>query len=76
MAKKRHYEQELQTRDSAMLSADMSAPANMPQDVKYHAWPKDAGYATSSYNDTISGVDAQGRADSAGAKRHKGGFKY
>ena len=76
MAKKRHYEQELQARDSSMLSADMSAPANMPQDVKYHAWPKSAGYATSSYNDTISGIDAQEREDASGAKRRKGGFKY
>lgn len=76
MAKKRHYEQELEARDSRMLSADMSACANMPQDVKYHAWPKDAGYQSSSYNDTISGIDAQERADVSGAKRHKGGFKY
>lgn len=77
MAKKRHYEQALEARDSQMLSADMSACANMPQQVKYHAWPKSGEYAHSSYNDTISGIDKQMRSDSAGAnKQVDKGYKY
>ncbi len=86
MAKKRFYDGDYsgnlntarrqEAKDFSMISEDKSACANLPQSVVYRPWPASGSYADSSYNDTISGVDAQERADSAGAKRHKGGFKY
>lgn len=76
MAKKRHYEQDLQARDSKMLSSDYSAVANLPQSVMYHAWPKASGYADYSMNDDIGGIDKQMKEDVAGMKRSKGGLKY
>lgn len=77
MAKRRHYEQALEARDSSMLSADMSAPANLPQDVKYHAWPKSGTYMPDeNLNDSISGIDKQMNDDVSGARRHKGGNKW
>lgn len=86
MAKKRFYDgdyagplnvaRKQEHDDFKMLSEDFSAPANLPQQVVYKPWPKGGGYADSSYNDTISGIDQQERDDANGAKRHKGGFKY
>jgi len=76
MAKKRHYEQALEARDSHMLSADMSACANMPQTVKYHAWPTSGAMMDYSLNDDIGGIDAQMRSDVSGAKRQKSKNKY
>lgn len=86
MAKKRFYDGDYagplnvarrQERDDfSMISEDKSACANLPQREVYREWPKGGAYADSSYNDTISGINAQEREDSAGAKRHKGGFKY
>lgn len=79
MAKKRFYEASqrgMEARDSRMLSEDKSAVANMPQDVKYHAWPKGAGYADYTLDDTISGIDKQMGDDVSGMKRHKSKSKY
>lgn len=76
MAKKRHYEQALEARDSQMISADMNACANLPKDVKYHAWPSSGEMMSYSLNDTISGIDGQTRADISGAKRHRSKSKY
>ena len=41
-------------RDFSMISEDKSACANLPQDVKYHAWPKTGHYADYDLDDTIS----------------------
>lgn len=86
MAKKRFYDGDYsgplnvarrqEAEDFSMISEDKSAVANLPQQVMYKPWPKSGGYADSDYNDTISGINEQERSDSAGAKRHKGGFKY
>ena len=79
MAKKRFYsksEMTMERQDSSMLSADNSAVANMPQQVKYHAWPKGAGYASYNLDDTISGIDKQTSADESGMKRHRSKSKY
>ena len=62
--------------DSMMLREDRSAPANLPQDVKYHAWPKNRRYANYYLDDTIRGVDNQIREDEDGAARHRGGNKW
>jgi len=77
MAKRYHAsERKEERKDSGMLSEDHLAPANMPQDVKYHAWPKAGSYADYDINDSISGVNRQMDEDGAGMKRHKGGNKW
>lgn len=70
---KRFYEpssKSLESRDSGMLGYDRSAVANMPQDVKYYAWPKPGYYLDGKLDDTIRGIDKQIGEDDSGAKRH------
>jgi hypothetical protein len=62
--------------DFEMIREDKSACANLPQDVKYHAWPKAGHYAEYDLDDTIRGVDKQMDEDGAGMKRHKSTKKY
>lgn len=62
--------------DSGMLYDDKSAVANMPQNVKYHAWPKAEDYRNYDLNDTISGIDVQMKDDSKKGKRGKYPQKY
>lgn len=80
MAKKSRFyaksEASMESRDSKMLSNDYSAVANMPQGIKYHAWPKGAPYASYSLDDTITGIDSQMSADVAGMNRHRAKSKY
>jgi len=63
-------------KDFEMISEDHSAPANMPQEVKYHAWPKAGHYAEYSLDDTIRGIDKQMDEDGSAMKRHKSTKKY
>lgn len=63
-------------RDFAMLSEDHSACANLPQQVKYHEWPKAPHYSDYNLNDSISGIDKQIREDEAQARRHMQPGKY
>lgn len=71
MANKRYYEEKKQERkDGGMLNYDMSAVANMPQQVKYHAWPSANNYMSSNFDDTITGINKQIGEDEAGAKRY------
>jgi hypothetical protein len=63
-------------RDSEMLNSDFSACANLPQDVKYHPWPKAGHYADYSLNDDIGGIDKQMNEDGVAMKKHKGGNKW
>lgn len=84
MAKKRFHsgasalnvERRAEARDFSMISEDKSACANLPQDVKYHAWPKAGHYAEYSLDDTIRGIDKQMNEDGAGMRRHKSRSKY
>lgn len=62
--------------DFSMISEDHSAPANMPQQVKYHAWPKVGHYADYDLDDTIRGIDRQMNEDGAQMRRRKGGNKW
>jgi len=86
MAKKRFYDGDYsgplnvarreEAKDFSMISEDRSAVANLPQEVKYHAWPKAGRYATYDYEDTIKGIDEQISSDDKGLARQKHGFKY
>lgn len=58
-----------EAQDFSMLKEDYSAIANMPQDVKYHAWPKADDYRDYRLDDTIRGIDNQMRQDSKLGKR-------
>jgi hypothetical protein len=50
--------------DGRMISEDHSAIANLPQDVKYHEWPKAGGYTPEGIDDTIKGINRQLDSDS------------
>jgi hypothetical protein len=63
-------------RDAGMINEDHSATANLPQEVKYHAWPKEENYATYGLDDTIRGIDKQEREDVGQMKRHMQKGKY
>lgn len=64
-------------KDYGMISEDHNATANLPQDVKYHAWPKGAGYIDDKYlDDTIRGIDRQMDEDEDIAERHLNPGKY
>lgn len=66
----------MEQQDGAMLNEDRSAIANLPQDVKYHAWPKAPAYANYNLNDNISGVDKQMDEDGMGMRKHIQPGKY
>lgn len=65
-----------QMEDEKILHEDHSAIANLPQDVKYHAWPKDNYYRRYDLDDTIEGVDHQMKEDSRLGKRNKNPEMY
>jgi len=77
---KRHYSSDprrvQEARDSGMLSSDYSATANMPQQVKYHAWPKADSYHDYGLNDTIRGIDSQMSQDNKKMEKHLQPGKY
>lgn len=66
----------IERQDGAMLNEDHSATANLPQEVKYHAWPKERLYADYKLDDTIRGIDSQQSADGSGMRKHKSTKKY
>lgn len=78
-AKKRHYSSDRSQamRDSGMLREDKSQVANMPQDVKYHAWGKPRyGSIDAELNDTISGINEQMGRDESQARKNMVPHKY
>ncbi len=81
MAKKRFHSAEgarrsSEMRDSGMLHDNKSAVANMPQDVKYHAWPSAHVGLDSRIDDTISGINDQMRSDESKARSILNPKKY
>ncbi len=62
--------------DGSMIYEDRSAIANLPQDVKYHAYPKTGFYLGEYLNDTISGIDHQENKDGMYARKNKQPEKY
>lgn len=69
MARKKHHDK--MARSSAgMISEDKGAIANMPQAVKYVAYPKYRVGMDEGIDDTISKIDRQMDEDVNGARRH------
>lgn len=59
-----HYEGHSERRrqemeDAGMIHEDLSAIANLPQNVMIKPYPVEKGYLPESLDDTISGVDRQ-----------------
>lgn len=78
MAEKKRYHdrRKEEMRDAGMLHENHSEVANMPQEVKYHAWPKPKyGLMDSELDDTIAGINHQMDRDEEqgrkGMKPHK-----
>lgn len=56
--------------DFGMIHEDHSAIANLPQDVRYHEWPKAGGYTPEGLDDTVRGINRQLTDDST--RMHSG----
>ena len=72
MAKKKKF---YASRD-VMLTADPSAIANMPQDVKMVPFPKTIYGTDPDLNDRLSGLDAQINKDISTRMKYKSRSKY
>jgi hypothetical protein len=72
MDPRRHQEM----KDAGMIQEDHSATANLPQEVKYHAWPSSDEYPRYGLDDTIKGIDKQESEDGRMAKKHTQFGKY
>lgn len=57
-------------RDAGMITEDHRAIANMPQEVRYHAYPRVYGYLPEDLDDTLRGVDRQMDLDNDRKMRH------
>lgn len=66
----------MEENDFEMISEDHKACANLPQEVKYHAWPEPGYYAETNLDDTIRGITKQQNADGEGMRRNKAKSKY
>jgi hypothetical protein len=64
-----------QRADASMIQKDMSAIANMPQNVVMKEYPQ-VDYAYYDLNDTITGIDYQMKADMKGKKKGPMPEKY
>lgn len=62
--------------DAGMIREDHNATANLPQDVKYHAWPDSDTYPRYGLDDTIRGIDKQESEDGRKMERHMQFGKY
>lgn len=72
MAKEKYYS----SKKGGMISENMGAVANMPQEVVYKAYPKGMQDFDAQLDDTISGIDAQMNKDYAKAKAKIKPMKY
>lgn len=63
-------------RDAGMINEDHSATANLPQQVKYHDWPKARHYHDYGLDDTIRGIDRQMDEDNYEMEKHLQPGKY
>ena len=72
----RDVRRKAEDRDGGMLSEDMNAIANMPQEVRYHEWPKVQYNNDYDINDGIRGIDNQMRDDMSKEKKGRFPEKY
>jgi len=63
-------------RDAGMIQEDHKATANLPQEVRYHAWPANNEYPRYGLDDTIRGIDYQEDEDYKGMEKHLQKGKY
>ena len=61
-------------KEKPMIENDPSAPANLPQDVKYVDWPSADYSGNEGYADGLHGIDEQIKADMPKMKKNKGKF--
>lgn len=61
---------------SGMLSEDRSAPANLPQEVKYQAYPRQSYYDAFELDDSIRGIDDVHEETIRKMERHASDEKY
>lgn len=69
MASKRYYEEKKQERKDGGMIGSSGGIANMPQDVKYHAWPTAGTYLNETHDDTIKDIDQQINENNSGMKK-------
>jgi hypothetical protein len=80
--KKKHHESKSMSRrhhemhDAGMITEDHSAIANMPQEVKMHAWPRAHEGMDSRLDDTIHGINRQMNRDESETHTHLKPHKY
>lgn len=78
---KRHYVSEgayageaarkrMERHDGGMINDDMSAVANLPQEVMYKPWPTVDEYLPENLRDDLGSVDAQMRMDNGKRRAH------
>lgn len=67
---------EMDSRFEGMLHEDRSAPANMPQEVVYKAYPKCDYFAGAELDDTRRGLDDTRREDVSLMRRYESKNKY
>lgn len=61
---------------AGMISENHNAVANMPQEVRYVAWPSYEVGLDAGMDDTIRGINEQMNQDLAGGRRHLKPTKY
>ena len=60
----------MEKEDGAMIHDDMSAVANLPQDVMYKPWPMVDNYLPENLTDDIRSVDRQMEMDNGKRRQH------
>jgi hypothetical protein len=60
----------MEKEDGGMISDDMSAVANLPQEVMYKPWPSQDMYMPEDLRDDIRSVDEQMNMDNRKRKEH------
>jgi hypothetical protein len=87
---KRHYESKMkdgaysgeyarrtqEMQDAGMIGNDMSAIANLPQNVMMKPWPDGGSYMPEDLDDTIKGINEQVGADDSKRSAHNKPHKY
>ncbi len=60
----------MEKHDGGMINDDMSAVANLPQNVMYKPWPTEEGFMPEGLRDDIRSVDEQMSADNSKRRAH------